>query len=756
MPIHSRQLAATVVAIVATLVAPRPIKAGTALVPSFDYSLPPRFVVPTPPGPGNPAPEADHYFNGPVLPESWTIELDACDSLGAIANYAWHVDGEPTISSDTCDKTTVSVPTEGEYNIRLVVTDASGKIEADHSKIVSVQDWLVIGLGDSYGSGEGAPDVPVGDADILALDAARKALESAEATIDSITLDWVDAGEVLDALRSDLQEIRNSETAWQAARDEVDDACDNFPPTLGACLDAQANLVDAGADLLSALADIDLEHLFENSTLLSEIDALEASAEQALVDAEQALVSATAARDAAAAAFDDLADSFGPTWQSRQCHRSSFAGQVQAARFLEDADPRTSVTFIHVACSGARIPRGLIGPFSGQEPVDDASTPGGKALIRPQVDIAAERTAGREIDAAIVSIGGNDVQFGGLLEACAMQQTCFESPPVADPFIDSHIADVCAPTGVLDFICYDYLADMDVPSRSANEILTGTGEACGGAAGDDPDTHGLDDLSCNYDDVQTRINELTSAGSLFGIHETDGSERVYLTAYPSFTRRESSPPGGPTELCAFDPSAPLSERARNLPGFSLEENDWVDSIAAPRLAEAMQSSAIEHGWRFVDEHVAEFVGHGYCADDNWIVRLNESVEVQARLDPIASSFVGAAHPNAAGHAAYAEAIVGALLCDFYDQCDPRSKPRTSTEADAPQRSGACGDADANGTISAADALRVLRRSIDLGVPSDCELCRCDVDSGGSVTATDALVVLRKAVGVDVPLNCSVC
>ena len=44
-----------------------------------------------------------------------------------------------------------------------------------------------------------------------------------------------------------------------------------------------------------------------------------------------------------------------PKWELSQCHRSALAGPARAALQLEQADPHTSVTFIHLACSGGRI-----------------------------------------------------------------------------------------------------------------------------------------------------------------------------------------------------------------------------------------------------------------------------------------------------------------------------------------------------------------------------------------------------------------
>lgn len=63
----------------------------------------------------------------------------------------------------------------------------------------------------------------------------------------------------------------------------------------------------------------------------------------------------------------------------------------------------------------------------------------------------------------------------------------------------------------------------------------------------------------------------------------------------------------------------------------------------------------------------------------------------------------------------------------------------------------CGDADGNGSVSAVDALRVLRHAV--GQPTSCPLVVCDTDNNGGVQASDAQRVLRKAVGQNVVLNC---
>lgn len=63
----------------------------------------------------------------------------------------------------------------------------------------------------------------------------------------------------------------------------------------------------------------------------------------------------------------------------------------------------------------------------------------------------------------------------------------------------------------------------------------------------------------------------------------------------------------------------------------------------------------------------------------------------------------------------------------------------------------CGDADADGRVSASDARRILRRSV--GLSGTCPRWACDVDGGGVVSASDAALALRKSVGLPINGNC---
>lgn len=94
-----------------------------------------------------------------------------------------------------------------------------------------------------------------------------------------------------------------------------------------------------------------------------------------------------------------------PPWRDRvKCHRSAVAGPAAAARMIQAHDDQTSVTFLHVACTGATVAEGLLGSHSGRP---------------PQLGQVRAAVGDREIDALLLSVGANDIGFGQIARKCA-------------------------------------------------------------------------------------------------------------------------------------------------------------------------------------------------------------------------------------------------------------------------------------------------------------------------------------------------
>lgn len=78
---------------------------------------------------------------------------------------------------------------------------------------------------------------------------------------------------------------------------------------------------------------------------------------------------------------------------------------------------------------------------------------------------------------------------------------------------------------------------------------------------------------------------------------------------------------------------------------------------------------------------------------------------------------------------------------IYD-CGFLKNVRLTAAADVPK-----GDADGDGTISASDALLVLRAAMNIIETTPELLALCDLDFDGVLTAAEALIILRRAMGI---------
>jgi len=90
---------------------------------------------------------------------------------------------------------------------------------------------------------------------------------------------------------------------------------------------------------------------------------------------------------------------------------------------------------------------------------------------------------------------------------------------------------------------------------------------------------------------------------------------------------------------------------------------------------------------------------------------------------------------------------------FFQRPDLTTTTSTTTTTTLPEPDSVCGDADESGTITAPDALAILRAAVG---SQSCDPCRCDSDGSNSVTAADALRILQVAVGLDRELGCPAC
>ncbi len=282
------------------------------------WSVPPRYPLSWhsyyqggPPFPPNVVGYTQGYFDAYVHPASWTVDFDLCSSSGAgrrITRYDLSVEGvgfdyRRRSNDGSCKKRFDDLPRLGTYSVTAAVETLGGGLPVATFSHITLHDWLIVSLGDSFASGEGSPDVP-GKFNF-------------------------GAGDKLDLITG---------TGYNV---------DEVTP----------------------------DH-----------------------------------------------------WQDVRCHRSARSGHALLAERLEDQDPHSSVTFVSLACSGAEIDEGVLGPYAGIV----------KPIARPplpaQVDalqqiLAKPRETGlsgpRRADALLLEVGINDVHFSDIVESCSTNP----SPP---------------------------------------------------------------------------------------------------------------------------------------------------------------------------------------------------------------------------------------------------------------------------------------------------------------------------------------
>jgi hypothetical protein len=152
------------------------------------------------------------------------------------------------------------------------------------------------------------------------------------------------------------------------------------------------------------------------------------------------------------------------TWMDQGCHRSRRGAPPRAAEKLETADPRATVSFISLACTGAEIThltRTRQSDVNGQ-------------LRPPQLDamqaLLCRVDCNRPVDVLYLSIGINDLNFSGILEACVLRDPNLDDTATCDSKLNraANLAEFDPATNVRRIV--DRL--LDIRTRIAELGLT--------------------------------------------------------------------------------------------------------------------------------------------------------------------------------------------------------------------------------------------------------------------------------------------
>lgn len=315
-------------------------------------------------------------------------------------------------------------------------------------------------------------------------------------------------------------------------------------------------------------------------------------------------------------------DLFGahPTWESARCDRSADSFEAQTALKVEAADPQTSVTFVHLACSGAGIARGVTGPYFGEQ-AGNAGLP-----LSSQISAMSGLIGSRKVDALLISIGANDIGFGDIVGFCGTKNYGFNGSPAAalNPL-------TAAPTTTPCF------TDR-FPTKTSPTTL------------DRVVRQKLAALPGLYDQMARRLQQAGVAPS-----------RVYITQYYDPTTDARGQP------CPhMDFTVPKGAANIHLPGLNATEARWAETSVVHALNAAVQAAAAAHGWHYVSGIQNGFIGHGYCTAPgiSYVRTMAQSFHLEGAPD-------GTMHPNVRGHAFIASLLAPMLLHDLYLDHNPR-------------------------------------------------------------------------------------
>jgi len=245
-------------------------------------------------------------------------------------------------------------------------------------------------------------------------------------------------------------------------------------------------------------------------------------------------------------------------------HRSTAAWPALAALALERSDPASSVTFVSVAATGARIGPGLL--------------VAGPGAASGQLEQVAALVGERTIDALLISIGGNDVGFAHVV------RWLVDADPQADP--------LCYQTD-LDNV-WSSAADGDWSRGSGVGFSPPWGLGCRPTRENDrPQLPGLQGLAGELDALAAALEPGLDPSA------------VYLMEYPD-------PTGGPGGGLCREIAGDLT------PPFGIHEIDTAEAAAARSLVleplnRTLAEAASRHRWTYVNGVAAAFgAGHGYC------------------------------------------------------------------------------------------------------------------------------------------------
>lgn len=700
-----------------------PAQGATAVAWNFDWSMPDRFGLDA-----NQDGLIDYFTTTEsIAPAQWTVNFEIQGATPDLQSFEVAVDGVTRLVT-RARQFSLSFPNEDSYDVRITAIGFLG-VRTTVTHRVTVQDWLIVGLGDSYASGEGNPDIPIAghlfdDYNRLSgnLSTFQSQLAAAAQTATARQGDY-------EAVRAQAARVRSAQQAYDAALAFQRLHCDReacvtdpifntricVPDPDSQCPGAIQNSAAKLADLFFQMTKLGLQQTLSN--IEGRLQQLEAAALQSWTAAQTLVNNLQQTINQTQTDLANIQAQAKPVWQNADAHRSAWSGQARAAMRLEQADRKTSVTFVHLAVSGAVI----------TDVIDQ--------LNRLNV-------GGREIDAIIVSAGGNDARFSGVIQSlikfkrsdvigapqidtlgggvAALQRDCDALPILGSCGIPDYFAGINESAGTMlsgalprlppryrslderiqnlrgftsaDLVDANEVArklvkDSTLPIVEIRNQLSASvmNELVNYVRGGFPPANAARVRSLLLSEFQRILSGnvliLDAAAlrsPLFAAEDVSAALRspvgstlrrlnhlLLSETFPLAIRRPLRPLVESSRIFLTEyPDATHTDTEQLctptpvLPGIESAEFAWVANTMIPQLNAAVKAGAVAGGWRYVSGVASRFRVHGVCASETWF---NSAVDTFTTQGDI----FGIAHPNELGHQAYGEAIFAALSADLY-------------------------------------------------------------------------------------------
>lgn len=268
-------------------------------------------------------------------------------------------------------------------------------------------------------------------------------------------------------------------------------------------------------------------------------------------------------------------------WLDQACHRSLYSHQLRTALQLAIEDPHRAVTFAGVACSGAEITWGLFLRYKGNEWVPNPPD-------LSQISQIAE-----------AQCGNTDAPLQDLPEAYHMQGQ------VKD-LVGGLVLKKCQPEKArkIDLLFLSIGGnDIGFSRLLANAVISNESSLreLGGWFGQ---VHGQSEAAPLIETLDYRYKALNRAFRYILHMPFEESDRIILTAYPGLALLGDGSKTCPDGKAGMDVLSDFE-----MSEAKVREGVWV----ADKLERGMRGAAKAYGWSFAESHRQGFIGRGLCA-----------------------------------------------------------------------------------------------------------------------------------------------